>query len=240
MAFGFKAAGTDELVLSDGSIASGLALPVAGADQFVFLDATESANPLVIQNISENDAKGGLFDDNSSTSSGIDLFELAPTKGAFASDLTSDARDSEYQTVTNQEHGGSSPLPPAESVLNVAPNTVAMSTPSGMHDSSNPFTAYIPADGIQTVVPPESTFTVPVTKTPVDTNAVADSPFSFVTTPGDSSAAVLVNGDGEIVSALSNSKAGDHSGGGGGGGGQWRQYPRWHRLFIALRHQRDV
>ena len=169
-----------------------------------------------------------MFDDNGSTSSGVDLFELAPTKGAFASDLASDTRDLEYQAAANEENVGSSPIPPAEiyfgapgginGILNVAPIPVAMSSASGAYGSANPFTTLVPLDGIHTVVPPE-TYAVPVTKTPVDSNPDAGSPINFVTTPDDASAAVLVNGDGEIVSALSNSTAGGHSGTGGSSSG---------------------
>lgn len=235
MASPFNAAVTDALVLADSWTISGLALPVTDADHFVFLDAPESASPPATESVGEHAALGALFDDSGAfnTSFGIDHFDFASTQGALASDLALGTPDADYQTTAHEGHvgsSGSSPLSFTEAhfsapsgsnaMVDVAPMTVAMSTPSNAHDVSSPFAAPIPADDAQTFVAPQSTF-APVASAPVGNAPDASLPVDIVAASGDDAAGVLVNGDGEIVSALSNSTAG--SGGssstGSGGGG---------------------
>jgi Ca2+-binding RTX toxin-like protein len=219
MASSFETVVKDELVLSDGGNISGLALPDFATDHFVFLDAPTSADALVTNGVVNLGAADVTFDDGGSTniSSSIDPFELASTSGAAAADDDHGRTvDSSPVAITSAHFSASGGI---NSILNVAPMTIAISPSPGAHDSSGLVTASIPTNSIPSIVIPEPTLIFPVITAPVGASPDASAPVNIVVAPGDTANSVLVNGDGEIVSLLSNSTAGSGSGSGTGSGG---------------------
>lgn len=232
MAFESKTAVTGEQVSPNSDLISEFAPPVVSPDPSVFLNASQSANLLVTESAGEHAAPGVSLDDNgsASTSFGSEPLESASTNAAFEGGPASDTHDAEAQAVASEEYASSEDTgsnsyaevnfgKPAgsHSTSDIAPITVAISTSSNSGDWSGAFSAPIPPGGNQTFVAPQSTY-VPVATAPAVNSPDGLDPTSIVASPGDEPASVLVNGDGEAVSVLSNSTAGSGGSSTGSGG----------------------
>ena len=227
MAFTSKTWDPYALALSDNELISGQTLSNVGVDQFVFLDALASANPLENGSASGPSTIGALFEDFGSISSlsDVSLFEFAPTKHAVNSgDSESQVGASDDAVAPNDTssvqlaHMNFGVQNGSFGTLGAAPMNLAMTTSSNGLDLSNPFTPHTAADGVQTFVAPQSNI-VPVTSAPVANSPDTLPLIDIVAASGDTSAGVLVNGDGEVVSVISNSTAGSNSNAGSSSSG---------------------